>query len=138
MPIDEQARPYLPYSGHHVCNHLISIEGDEGNGEVYALAYHILPGAGGSGQYIEDLMGVRYIDNYRRCSDGNGVSRSALSPSTYSSSGSTTASLQITATRTQAKKFSGNHCSGAAPAASVDLNSAVAFPAGREGTAWAR
>lgn len=62
--------PYMPYSGHHVCNHLISVEGDEGNGEVYALAYHVIPKQDGSGEREEDFMAVRYIDNYRRCADG--------------------------------------------------------------------
>jgi ketosteroid isomerase-like protein len=60
--------PYMPYSGHHVCNHMISVDGDEGNGEVYALAYHLIPGQDGSRE--EDFMAVRYIDNYRRCADG--------------------------------------------------------------------
>jgi ketosteroid isomerase-like protein len=64
----ERSFPYMPYSGHHVCNHLISVDGDEGGGEVYGLAYHLIPdGAGGQ---IEDFMAVRYIDNYRREADG--------------------------------------------------------------------
>jgi ketosteroid isomerase-like protein len=62
--------PYMTYSGHHVCNHMISVEGDVGNGEVYALAYHVIPAQDGSGGQEEDWMAVRYIDNYRRCSDG--------------------------------------------------------------------
>lgn len=62
--------PYMPYSGHHVCNHMISVMGDEGNGEVYALAYHIIPDMTGGDAREEDFMAVRYIDNYRRCSDG--------------------------------------------------------------------
>ena len=80
-----QSLPHMPYSGHHVCNHLIALDqsGDEGSGEVYALAYHLLPempgrneagdgeGEGGSGSgRQEDFMAVRYIDNYRRCADG--------------------------------------------------------------------
>ena len=64
----EASLPYMPYSGHHACNHMISVEGDEGNGEVYALAYHLIPGKDGSQE--EDFMAVRYIDNYRRCADG--------------------------------------------------------------------
>ena len=63
----ERSLPYMPYSGHHVCNHMVSVDGDEGNGEVYALAYHVIPGAEGQ---QEDFMAVRYIDNYRRCADG--------------------------------------------------------------------
>jgi ketosteroid isomerase-like protein len=68
--------PYMPYSGHHVCNHLIAIEadGNRASGEVYALAFHVLPempdGAGGTSPPQEDFMAVRYIDNYRRCGDG--------------------------------------------------------------------
>lgn len=60
----EKAFPYMPYSGHHVCNHLISVEGDEGEGEVYAVAYHVIPD--GQGGWVEDLMTVRYIDRYRK------------------------------------------------------------------------
>ena len=56
--------PHLRYSGHHVCNHLISVDGDTGEGEVYALAYHIYPD--GKGGLVEDLKGVRYIDRYRK------------------------------------------------------------------------
>lgn len=65
-----QSLPYMPYSGHHVANHLIAVDGDEGSGEVYALAYHILPDRENPGARIEDFMCVRYIDNYRRCTDG--------------------------------------------------------------------
>jgi ketosteroid isomerase-like protein len=64
----EASLPHMPYSGHHVCNHMISVDGDEGNGEVYALAYHVIPNRDGSRE--EDFMAVRYIDNYRRCADG--------------------------------------------------------------------
>lgn len=61
------AFPYMPYSGHHVCNHLIAVDGDTAGGEVYALAYHLIPTPDGQ---EEDFMAVRYIDDYRRCSDG--------------------------------------------------------------------
>ena len=64
----EKAFPYMPYSGHHVCNHLIDVDGDEGDGEVYAIAYHIIPD--GQGGWLEDLMTVRYIDRYRKEDDG--------------------------------------------------------------------
>jgi SnoaL-like domain len=60
----EQAMPHMPYSGHHVCNHLISVNGDEGEGEVYAIAYHLIPD--GAGGYLEDLQTVRYVDRYRK------------------------------------------------------------------------
>lgn len=60
--------PHLPYSGHHVCNHLIAVEGDEASGEVYALAWHLIPTR--ESAHEEDFMAVRYVDNYRRCADG--------------------------------------------------------------------
>ena len=60
----EKSFPYLPYSGHHICNHLVSVDGDTGEGEVYAIAYHLLPD--GKGGFIEDFMAVRYIDRYRK------------------------------------------------------------------------
>ena len=62
--------PAYPYTGHHVCNHMISVEGDEGNGEVYALALHCLPDQENPDEWVEDFLAVRYIDNYRRCADG--------------------------------------------------------------------
>jgi hypothetical protein len=60
----EGAFPHMRYSGHHVCNHLISVHGEEGEGEVYALAYHIIPDR--QGGWLEDFMAVRYIDRYRK------------------------------------------------------------------------
>lgn len=64
--------PYMPYSGHHLCNHLIALDGDAASGEVYALAWHLIPSpeGGQAGGQEEDFMAVRYIDNYRRCADG--------------------------------------------------------------------
>ena len=66
----ERSLPYMPYSGHHACNHLIDVDVDAGTGcgEVYAIAYHLIPD--GQGGQLEDLMAVRYIDNYRHCDDG--------------------------------------------------------------------
>jgi len=60
--------PHMRYSGHHVANHMISVDGDEAEGEVYALAFHAIPDA--QGGMLEDLKLVRYIDKYRRCEDG--------------------------------------------------------------------
>lgn len=60
----ERALPYMRYSGHHVCNHLISVNGDEAEGAIYALAYHVIPD--GQGGWQEDFMCVRYLDRYRR------------------------------------------------------------------------
>jgi ketosteroid isomerase-like protein len=60
----ERSLPFMRYSGHHVCNHLISVDGDDGEGEVYGLAWHVIPDQ--QGGWIEDFMCVRYIDHYRR------------------------------------------------------------------------
>ena len=60
----ESSFPYMPYSGHHICNHLISVDGDTGEGEVYAHAFHIIPD--GAGGWLEDVMFVRYLDHYRK------------------------------------------------------------------------
>jgi hypothetical protein len=56
--------PGAHYTGHHVCNHLISIDGDTGEGEVYALAHQVLADA--DGQLQSDVMSVRYFDQYRK------------------------------------------------------------------------
>jgi ketosteroid isomerase-like protein len=64
----ERAFPHMRYSGHHICNHLISVSGDAAEGEIYALAYHIIPDRNGG--WLEDFMCVRYIDNYRKEDDG--------------------------------------------------------------------
>ncbi len=64
----EQSLPHMRYSGHHVCNHLISVDGESGEGEVYAMAWHVIPD--GAGGWIEDFMCVRYIDTYARQGDG--------------------------------------------------------------------
>jgi hypothetical protein len=60
----ERSLPHLLYSGHHICNHLISVNGDEGEGEAYAVCYHIF--SDGKGGCVEDLLCARYIDRYRR------------------------------------------------------------------------
>lgn len=60
----ERAVPHMHYSGHHICNHLVSVEGDRGEGEVYAIAWHIVPD--GKGGMMEDIQCVRYIDKYRK------------------------------------------------------------------------
>lgn len=60
----ERSFPYMRYSGHHICNHLISVDGNHGEGEVYALAYHLIPSR--EGGWTEDLRMVRYIDQYRK------------------------------------------------------------------------
>jgi len=60
----EKSFPHMPYSGHHICNHLVSVDGDCGEGEVYAIAYHVFPDR--KGGWIEDFMTVRYVDRYRK------------------------------------------------------------------------
>jgi ketosteroid isomerase-like protein len=56
--------PHMRYSGHHVCNHLISVSGHEAEGEVYAIACHVIPDRAGG--WIEDIRWARYIDRYRK------------------------------------------------------------------------
>ena len=65
----EQSFPIMPYSGHHVCNHLIALNGNAAEGEVYALAYHILQGEQ-PGEWVEHFLSVRYLDKYQRDADG--------------------------------------------------------------------
>jgi hypothetical protein len=62
----ERSLPHARYSGHHVCNHLISVEPQrgQGEGEVYALAWHIYPDR--EGELVEDFMCCRYVDRYRK------------------------------------------------------------------------
>ena len=60
----ERSLPHMHTGAHHVCNHLISVDGDTAGGEVYAIAWHLVPD--GKGGLAHDIQAVRYIDNYRR------------------------------------------------------------------------
>jgi hypothetical protein len=60
----EVSMPQLYYTGHHVCNHLISVNGNDAEGEVYVAAFHVLTKPDGS---MFELVGnSRYIDRYRK------------------------------------------------------------------------
>jgi ketosteroid isomerase-like protein len=51
-------------ASHYICNHLIFVDGDEAQGEVNSLAWHLHDD--GKGGAVEDLVGVRYFDVYRK------------------------------------------------------------------------
>lgn len=56
--------PHMHIGAHFICNHLVSVDGDTGEGEVYAIAWHLVPDQAGAQKH--DFQAVRYIDNYRR------------------------------------------------------------------------
>jgi ketosteroid isomerase-like protein len=60
----ERSLPHMHIGGHHVCNHLIAVDGDSAEGEVYAFAWHLIPN--GAGGLKHDIQAVRYIDRYRK------------------------------------------------------------------------
>lgn len=62
----EVALPNVRIGAHYVCNHLIALDGDLAEGEVYAIGYAQMPD--GQGGLSQDFVGVRYIDRYRRVS----------------------------------------------------------------------
>jgi ketosteroid isomerase-like protein len=64
----ERSLPHMRMSAHNICNHMIAVDGDEGYGEVYAVAWHLIPD--GQGGLRHDVLLVRYIDRYRREDDG--------------------------------------------------------------------
>jgi hypothetical protein len=59
-----EAVPAQRCSGLYICNHLITVDGDRGEGEVYALSNHIMPD--GKGGWVELRLRARYIDEYRK------------------------------------------------------------------------
>jgi ketosteroid isomerase-like protein len=60
----EASLPYMHIGSHFICHHLVSVDGDRAEGEVYAIAWHLVPD--GKGGLRHDLQAVRYIDSYRR------------------------------------------------------------------------
>lgn len=55
--------PSVDRMTHHVSNHLIAVDGDRAEGEVYVTAWHRLPG-GELGRW--HVGSLRYLDHYRR------------------------------------------------------------------------
>ena len=60
----EKSLPHMHIGSHNICNHLISVDGDRAEGEVYAIAWHLVPD--GKGGLAHDMQGVRYVDSYRQ------------------------------------------------------------------------
>jgi hypothetical protein len=56
--------PGKVYSGHHICNHLISVMGDEAEGEAYVQSWHVRLEPDGS--FSEHLYFNRFLDRYRK------------------------------------------------------------------------
>ena len=55
---------HMHIGGHFICNHLVAVDEDAGEGEVYAIAWHLIPD--GKGGLKHDIQAVRYIDRYAR------------------------------------------------------------------------
>jgi hypothetical protein len=56
--------PKQRHSGLYICNHLIAVNGDRAEGEVYALSNHIMPDD--KGGWVELRLRARYVDEYRK------------------------------------------------------------------------
>jgi hypothetical protein len=54
---------------HVVANHYVEIDGDTATGETYCLAHHIHDADDGTGK-LDYMMAIRYLDEYRRTTDG--------------------------------------------------------------------
>jgi hypothetical protein len=52
---------------HLVANHIVTVEGDEGSGEVYCIAHHL---SVDDGNAVDLVMFIRYLDHYRRAGEG--------------------------------------------------------------------
>jgi len=52
---------------HVVANQYLEVDGDTATGETYCVAHHLL---GESGEQIDHVMMIRYLDQYRREPEG--------------------------------------------------------------------
>ena len=56
--------PRLALTCHTIHNHLITLDGDQAQGEVYTTNYHRM--SNGKGGFDELIIGARYLDHYRK------------------------------------------------------------------------
>lgn len=68
LEMSKEHMPHMGWYSHYICNHLIEVDGDEAEGEVYAQSYFVHDGDYGT--KIEEMRCLRYLDKYRRCADG--------------------------------------------------------------------
>ena len=56
--------PSMMYCRHHVSNHLLVVDGNIAEGELYTIAHNIL--SDGRGGFVEGIRLVRFQDQYRK------------------------------------------------------------------------
>jgi len=62
--LEAEALAHMEMTNHYISNHLIVLNGDRAEGEVYMAAYHRFPD--GKGGAMDLLTGGRYLDKYEK------------------------------------------------------------------------